>query len=82
MGRDRLEVDWVIGRAVKNLIAELGETVGRLPRSFTDDHSEIDWRAIAGMRNRTVHADQHTDYEVVWATLVESFPRLRRALEG
>lgn len=82
LGRDRLEADWMVRRAVRNVISELGETVGRLPQRFMDEHPDINWRAIAGMRNRTVHGYQHTNYAVVWDTLTENFPQLRRAIES
>lgn len=81
LGRERLDRDWLVRRAAKNVIAELGEAVGRLPDWFVRDRPGVPWRAISGMRNRTVHAYQHTDYDVIWDTLEISFPDLRRALD-
>jgi uncharacterized protein with HEPN domain len=81
MGRARLDEDWLVQRAARNVIAELGETVGRLPERFRTEHPAINWSAIAGMRNRTVHAYQHTSYQIVWDTLTVDLPRLAALIE-
>lgn len=76
LGRDRFDSDWLVRRAARNLIGELAETVTRLPERIRELHPQIEWQAIGGMRNRIIHAYQHTDHDVVWETLVGDLPTL------
>lgn len=80
LGRDRFDGDWVVGRAARNVVTELAETATRLRDRFKDEHPDIPWRAIAGMRNRVVHAYEHADPEIVWNVLTHDLPAIRRRL--
>lgn len=79
-GKERFDQDWIVRRAAKNVVAELAESVSRLPQSFTDRHPQVPWRAIAGMHNRVVHRYHETDFDVVWYVLASDLPGLRRIL--
>lgn len=80
LGKEHFADDWLTQRAAKNVVTEFAETVNRLPARFKSDHPTVRWRAINGMRNRIVHAYQHTDPEVVWNTMAIDFPRVRTEL--
>lgn|GEM_PF-404993 len=80
MGKDRFDGDWVVRRAARNVVTELAETATRLPDRFKEQHPDIPWRAIAGMRNRVVHAYEHADPEIVWNVLANDFPVIRSQL--
>lgn len=81
LGRERFDADGLLRRAAKNVIAELGETVKRLPSQFTDARPDTSWSSIAGMRDRTIHGYQHVDWDILWSTLRNDLPGLRAALE-
>ena len=72
----------MLRRAAKNIIAELAEAVGRLPRSFQQSRPQVPWRAIASTRNRVVHDYENVDFELIWETFVVDFPELRRRLKS
>ena len=61
----------VIGEAAKNLSEE---TRGRAP--------EIQWKQIAGMRDRLTHAYPTTDPRIVWQVVEEELELLRAAVEN
>ncbi len=44
----------------------IGEAANRLPDSFKEEHTQIDWHRIRGFRNRIVHDYFGIDYEIVW----------------
>jgi uncharacterized protein with HEPN domain len=45
-----------------------GELTIKLSQEFKDDHNEIPWRAIRGMRNVVAHEYGNIDEETVWET--------------
>jgi len=67
--------------AVIRNIAVIGEAAKRLSEEFRNQHSEIPWKSIAGMRDHLIHAYDQVDLERVWHVATEEAPALRRYLE-
>ncbi|MYB77377.1 MAG: DUF86 domain-containing protein [Chloroflexi bacterium] len=68
--------------AVRLALAHIGEAVKRLPASLTDQHSNIPWKQIAGMRDRLVHEYATVDVEIVWRAATVSVPELAAAVNA
>jgi len=81
LGKQRFDDDWIVQRAAKNVVTEFAETANRLPIQFRENHPDVPWRAVLGMRNRVVHVYERTDPEIVWAALAFEFPAVRSELE-
>ncbi len=60
----------------------LGEATKRLSTSFRDQHPDVPWRPIAGMRDRLLHGYDDVDLDLVWKTVDEDIPALIILLEG
>jgi uncharacterized protein with HEPN domain len=54
-GRAAFDADPLVVRAAKNIVAEIGEATKALSSDTTDAIAGVPWRAIAGMRDRTIH---------------------------
>lgn len=79
--RDAFEKDLMRQSAVVRQIEIMGEATKRLSASFRNDHPDIPWRQIAGMRDILIHAYDRVDLDEVWTTVQVSIPRLIPQLE-
>jgi len=73
--KDQKSVDAV----VRNLEI-IGEAANRLPANFKEEHPEIDWHKIVGLRHRIVHEYFGIDIQIVWQILRKDLPALRKTL--
>lgn len=85
-GREAFDADPLAVRAAKNVVTEIGEATKALSPDTTDALAEVPWRAIAGMRDRTIHRYPEVDLDVLWDTLAFDLPELadkiRQHLDG
>jgi uncharacterized protein with HEPN domain len=75
-GRAAFEADPLVVRAAKNIVTEIGGATKALSPTTTDAMPEVPWRAIAGMRDRTIHRYPEVDLDVLWDTLQFDLPEL------
>ena len=54
----------------------MGEATKQLSDDLRDRHSEIDWRGMAGMRDRLIHGYFGVDDEIVWDVATRLAPKL------
>jgi len=66
--------------AVIMRIGILGEAVNNLPKKLKKEHKEIPWQDIADMRNKLIHEYFGIDAEVVWKTIKEDVPELKKKM--
>lgn len=81
-GRDAFFRSRALQLAAEALLQKLGEAVNRLPSEFRDDHPEVSWRPIRGMRNIVTHEYDQIDYELVWTALTVSLPKDVNAVQA
>jgi len=74
--------DATLRRAFVRSLEIIGEATKQLPDTFRAAHPEVDWRPMAGMRDRLIHAYFGVDYELVWEVVQVQVPQLRQALEA
>ena len=61
-------------------IIQIGELVSRLSEECMEEYDTIPWYAIKGMRNLHAHDYENVDLEIVWNTLMEDIPNLRKQI--
>lgn len=62
--------------AVVRQLEIVGEAAGRVSDEFRSEHPQIPWSAIAGLRNRLIHAYFEVDLDVVWEIVGHELPPL------
>jgi len=67
--------------SVVHQLLVLGEACKRLTDRFQQQHEEIPWRQVAGMRDVLIHQYDSVDLAEVWRTLTIDLPPLVAFLE-
>ena len=73
---DELLADWQKRAAFERVMEVLGEAVKRLPPELTARYPAVDWRGIAGMRDRVSHGYDAIDYALLWQAVETHVPGL------
>ncbi|MCY7320977.1 MAG: DUF86 domain-containing protein [Phormidesmis sp. CAN_BIN36] len=68
--------DETLKRAYVRSIEIIGEAVKQLPDAVRQSYSAIEWRAMAGMRDRLIHNYFGVDYDIVWDVVINKIPTL------
>jgi uncharacterized protein with HEPN domain len=73
--------DSVLKRACVRAIEVIGEATKKVPDDFRALHSQVEWRKMAGMRDRLIHDYFGVDYYIVYQVATEKAPILLKAME-
>ena len=68
-----------VDAVVHNLLV-IGEAARCLPASIKENHPDIDWIAINGLRNRIAHEYFGLSLSVIWEIVQTDLPRLQQQL--
>ncbi len=81
VAHEEYERDENLRLALTHLVQVIGEAGRRVSREFCDEHPEIPWQEIIGMRHKVVHDYLGVDEDIVWQVVTEDLPSLIPSLE-
>lgn len=73
---DEFSNDETLKRAFVRSIEVIGEATKHLSADMRAQHPEVEWRAMAGMRDRLIYRYFGVDYEIVWEVAMQKAPEL------
>jgi uncharacterized protein with HEPN domain len=67
--------------AVVREIEIIGMAANNISDEFQEDHHEIPWMKIVGIRNKIAHEYFNVNYSIVWDTAQDDLPLLKEAIK-
>ncbi|MCM1387393.1 MAG: DUF86 domain-containing protein [Bacillus sp. (in: Bacteria)] len=72
-----IPLQWLVTTPLYNI----GEHVYNLSNEYKEQHSEIQWTMISGLRHRLVHDYEGTNWNIIADVVFEEIPILIKELE-
>lgn len=77
---DSLIKDEILQRAIVRSLEIIGEAVKQIGEKFKKQHSDIEWKRIAGFRDVLIHRYFSVDWDIVWDVIMNEIPVLKSKL--
>ncbi len=78
--REEYLMDEVLCRASIRSLEIIGEATKKLSNDFKNEHSQLEWKKIAGTRDKLIHDYYGIDYDIVWDILTSKIIELHNFL--
>jgi len=66
-----------VDAVVRNLEI-IGEATKNIPDDYKMQHSNVDWRGMAGLRDVIIHGYFNVDLEIIWEIIQQDMPQLKK----
>ena len=69
--------DPTLVRAFSRSLEIIGEATKKLPKKFVQQYPEVNWKGMAGLRDKLIHDYFGIDFELVWDVIQNKIPELK-----
>ncbi len=77
LGYDKFIKDDKTASAAIRKLEIIGEAAKNIPSFIKEKQPEIDWKSMAGMRDKLIHDYFGVDTEILWAVIKEDLPHIK-----
>ena len=81
LSKDDFLDDETLKRAVVRSLEIIGEATKKIPADFKVKWSSIQWKNMAGMRDRLIHDYIGVNYSIVWDVFKNKIPELQNQIQ-
>ena len=74
--RADLDTDRKLNLSLVRLLEIIGEAARGLSQEFRQEHPDLPWKSMVGIRDRLIHGYFDINLDVVWETITEDLPPL------
>src|SRR5712692_7666558 len=78
---DEFMQDDALRRAFVRSLEIIGEAVKYMPAELRQKYGHVNWKAMAGMRDRLIHGYFSVDYDIVWDVVTKRIPELEQIIQ-
>ena len=80
--REDLDTDEMLCLALTRVVEVIGEAATRVSQAGQQQHGQIPWPEIIGLRNRLVHGYDSVDVNILWDIVQQDLPPLIEQLQA
>ena len=80
LSKDNFLDDETLKRAVIRSLEIIGEATKKIPEDFKLKWRSVQWKNMAGMRDRLIHDYMGVNYSIVWDVVKNKIPELNDQL--
>ncbi|MDA3820117.1 MAG: DUF86 domain-containing protein [Candidatus Delongbacteria bacterium] len=78
--KDEFLQDETLKRAIIRSLEIIGEASKKIPADFKIKWKTIQWKNMAGMRDRLIHDYMGVNYSIVWDVIKNKIPELQKQI--
>jgi len=79
--QEAFEQDEMMQDAIIKNLKIIGEAATRLSKKVKSQNTHIPWQQIEGLRHRLVHDYYQVDLTIVWNTIQNKLPQLKKEIQ-
>ena len=81
LSKDEFVNDETLKRAITRSLEIIGEATKKIPADFKVKWSKVQWKNMAGMRDRLIHDYIGVNYSIVWDVVKNKIPQLLEQID-